>query len=104
MLWNRIKDFLLGAGFNLEVSKIKIMFGVKEKPPDSIVNFTILVGKSFIWNCKYQKKNPDFLVFKSYFKNTLNVLKEMYYVKDLYDMWQPWEYMYNLLVQERGDD
>ena len=102
-LWNEIRIFLMLNSTHFELSKTKILFGVTGKSPDSILNFTILTAKAFIWNCKYKKKIPRFLHFKYYFKNTLYVLKEMYCIKNLYYLWEPWEYIYTMLDDERPE-
>ena len=106
-LWNEIRNLLILHNIYFELSQSKVLFGIIGKSAESTLNFTILTAKAFIWNCKYKKIIPRFLHFKYYFKNTLYVLKEMYCIKNLYYLWEPWEYLYIMLDDERtqqGDD
>jgi hypothetical protein len=89
-----IKNFLTSNGIDIEFSKTKILFGMPRKMPDSVENFTILISKAFIWQCRFLKKIPNFEHFKHYFKSTLCTLKEMYVIKNIEFLWQPWQLIY----------
>ena len=51
--WQEVHDFFIQLNFFVPLDRSKILFGIHDKPPDSIVNYILLAGKQYIWRNKF---------------------------------------------------
>ena len=72
--WTEIVNFFLNFSIAIPLSRLKILFGVLDEPPDSIINTAIMIGKQVIWACKFRKSQPNIIMFKRSLKDYLVLL------------------------------
>ena len=89
-LWQQIHYFLSNFQISLDYSLKTVLFGNHNEPCDSVLNFTILIAKGYIWKSKFDKSPISFIAFKKYFKHKLEDLKDSCNYIDkmfLFDRW-----------------
>ena len=89
-LWQQIHYFLANFQISLDYSLKTVLFGNHKEPCDSVLNYTILIAKGYIWKSKFDKSLISFIAFKKYFKHKLEDLKDSCNYIDkmfLFDRW-----------------
>lgn len=92
-----IRQWLATIGFNLDISKLKILFGKLDERPTSINNFILLSVKYFIWKCRLSSSVLSLEIFKKYLFSKLKDLKEALEYCDKIVNFQQWNNIFDCL-------
>ena len=96
-LWLEIKNFLAQFSINIPLDITTIIFGYGKEPPESKINFAILVAKRYIWTNKFNTTPLSFNAFKNVFKSKLTELKDMLEYKDELVKFGEWQPLYDVI-------
>ena len=80
--WNAVKHFFEIQNISIQLKESLVLFGNPQQPTDSVTNMIYLFGKMFIWKCRYSKINPCLNGFKNFLKDNLEILYEIYDMKN----------------------
>ena len=72
----------------IELSNLRVLFGIHDEPTDSVQNTIILTAKKFIWRQKFIPLNPCLNLYLKYLKTHLEIVKLTWTFKNL-------EHIYN---------
>ena len=74
--WDQLKQYtLLTLRIPIEFSRLNILFGAHDEPPDSIQNIMLLTAKKYIWMEKFRQLSPNLGRFLKYLKDSLATMK-----------------------------
>ena len=82
---------------NIPIRISTILFGHEKESPDSVINYTLLVAKRYIWTNKFHSTPLSFIAFRKTLKKKLNELKDMLEYKDELVKFDQWLYLYDSL-------
>ena len=88
--WKLLANWLEGFDIKFPLTNKTILFGFLKEPPDSKINFSILIAKSYVWKSKFKNTQISIIGFQKYFKTKLDDLKHSYDYLDklhLFDQW-----------------
>ena len=74
-----------------------ILFGFLQEPPDSKINFIILIAKGYIWKTKFKNTELTLNAFQRYFKSKLEDLKHSYDYMEKTRLFDQWNAIYDYL-------
>ena len=97
--WQQIRDWLVTLGINFSQNRDKLLFGDHDHPSNSIVNFTALCGKYYIWRTKFQSKQLSLLHFQEFLKDKLVDLKNACLYEDKEDKFEEWRLIFYCVVR-----
>ena len=89
-LWQNMEAWLATLNTNLPLDRAKLLFGLIDEPSNSVLNFTILCCKSFIWKSKFSTKEVTLALFQRYLFRKLTDVKYMYQMmgkENKFDVW-----------------
>ena len=98
-IWQQVKDWLASFNICMELNRNKLLFGVHSEPGNSILNFTILTVKYYIWRTKFQNVTPNLSDYKNYLKNKLDDLKNACEYEEKESKFEKWIVIYDCLVR-----
>ena len=77
--WKELSDILLLQNiYDNQLTTIDILFGKFKQIKHEGLNHIILYAKFYIHKCFIQNTNPTVKIFISYYKNILNIEKQMF--------------------------
>ena len=97
--WQQIRDWLVTLGINFSQNRDKLLFGDHDHPSNSIVNFTALCGKYYIWRTKFQSKQLSLVNFKDFLKDKLVDLKNACLYEEKEDKFEEWRLIFYCVVR-----
>ena len=84
--WAELQQFLHNKDFIINFNLRTISFGLEKRAQDScILNFLIILAKYYIFRCKYNKNEPEFIAFVQYLKQRKNIEETIAIIKDKTD-------------------
>ena len=95
--WRECQAECQVLGFNLDISKLKILFGKLDERPTSINNFILLSVKYLIWKCRLSSSVLSLEIFKKYLFSKLKDLKEALEYCDKIVHFQQWNNIFDCL-------
>ena len=95
--WQNLNIWLATLDINIPLDRVKLLFGVLTEPSNSVVNFTILCSKSFIWRSKFSTKELSLASFQKYFLHKLTDLKHVYKMIGKENKFEVWNDIYDYL-------
>ena len=102
MLSRSCREQFFNVDFQLD--KLQILFLKLDEPPSSIVNFTILCLKYFIWRAKFSESDLNLPIFLRYLFLKLKDLKEAkIYCNKEYEF-NKWNAIFDILSRTRPDN
>ena len=96
-LWQSIKLWLATLDIMIPLDRTKLLFGLVTEPSNSVVNFTILCCKSFIWRSKFSTKDLSLGSFQKYLFHKLTDLKNVYQMIGKEHKFEIWNNIYDNL-------
>ena len=95
--WQNLNIWLATLDINIPLDRVKLLFGVLTEPSNSVVNFTILCSKSFIWRSKFSTKELSLASFQKYFLHKLTDLKHVNKMIGKENKFEVWNDIYDYL-------
>ena len=95
--WIELQNWFAQYNTNIPIRISTILFGLEKESPDSVINYTILVAKRYIWTNKFNSTPLSFIAFRNTLKKKLNELKDMLEYKDELVYFDQWLHLYDFL-------
>ena len=80
------------------LSQKMVLFGHVKEPSSSKINFTLLLGKTYVWKNKFRNTNLSLNAFKKFVKKNLDDLKHSYEYLGKEILFDQWNLIYASLL------
>ena len=101
-LWLSIKTWLAPLNTVFPLERAKLLFGIHSEPCNSVLNYTILCAKSYIWKAKFTTKDLTLESFQKYFYLKLISIKNVYLLMGKENRFDIWINVFNCLSRLPG--
>ena len=96
-MWQNIKTWLATLSSFLPLQRSVLLFGIHSEQYNSVLNYTILLAKSFIWKAKFSSKDLSLIEFQKYLYKKLSTIKNAFILMGKEDHFQRWINVYDYL-------
>ena len=98
-LWREIRAWFVDFNIQIPADRKPLIFGMIEKPSDSIENVAILTTKYYIWKTRCQTGELNLTAYKKFLKFKLDDLKNACLIEDKNSKFEKWLCIYECLCE-----